>query len=671
MSASPFAVPNPSKRISSNEQNAATASAMSRGAVQALPGKSLRQVGEDPAEALSRIFKHQGFREPQGSIIKAVASGEDAFVLMPTGGGKSLCYQLPSLVRPGLGLVISPLVALMKDQVDALCRQGIRAATLNSNIPFPEQRRLEREVRRGSIDLLYVSPERLCTDRFIELAKETQIGLFAVDEAHCVVQWGNDFREEYARIGEVIAELRKGSEAPLIAVTASADPATQRGIVKRLALSDAPVYRSSFDRPNIKLTIEHRTEPKRQLLEFIQQRHPGESGIVYHFTRKQVAQTAAWLTNQGIEAIPYHAGMSAEERAANQERFLKEEGLVAVATIAFGMGVDKPDVRFVAHLDLPGSIESYYQEIGRAGRDGETAEAWMVYGEGDITKRLRMFEADPTMTDARKALQRSRMEAMLAFAESGECRRRVLLRHFGEEHEGDCGSCDRCRRPVHMIDGTKVAKAALETIAVTNERYGVAHLVDILRAKRTQKVLSRKHDGLPCFGKGAAMSEAGWRSIYRQLLAGGYVTFDADAWGILHLTPKGRTVLSGEHQVSLARSAAWVAPVAPTGRWKQRAEGLRDKLPSDRVALWEDLVALRRQIAETERKLAVSVFPDSFMAALVSAHPDNARTVLSLAGKRAENVAPYMELIMTVLKKHRKEHDQERAPAAPLRVPMF
>src|SRR6478735_5905585 len=500
-------------------------------------------------ELLRRVFGHPDFRGEQQAIIEHVASGGDALVLMPTGGGKSLCYQVPALLRTGTASVVSPLIALMQDQVEALKQLGVRAAYLNSSLDTAEAVAVERALLAGEYDLLYVAPERLLMPRFLSLLEQCELALFAIDEAHCVSQWGHDFRPEYRQLNLL---HERWPQVPRIALTATADAPTRAEIVERLQLEDARHFVSSFDRPNIRYRVVQKDNTRRQLLEFLAS-HRGEAGIVYCLSRRKVEETAQLLQQQGIAALPYHAGMDAGARAANQRRFLREDGVVMVATIAFGMGIDKPDVRFVAHLDLPKSVEGYYQETGRAGRDGEAAEAWLAYGLGDLVTLQKMIDSSEAGED-RRWVERRKLDALLAWCEATECRRRLLLAGFGESYPHDCGNCDNCLEPVQSWDATVAAQKALSCVYRSGQRFGAAHLTDILRGERNARVESFGHDQLSTFGVGAELDARQWKGVFRQLIALGLLAADG-AHGGLRLTPGSREVLKGEREVRLRREA--------------------------------------------------------------------------------------------------------------------
>ncbi|HYD55719.1 MAG TPA: DNA helicase RecQ, partial [Burkholderiales bacterium] len=510
---------------------------------------------------LNTVFGHPQFRGAQEAIVSHVAGGGDALVLMPTGGGKSLCYQLPALLREGTAVVVSPLIALMQDQVAALRQLGVRAAFLNSSLEARDAYAVEKDFDSGNLDLLYVAPERLVMPRMMELLGKARLALFAIDEAHCVSQWGHDFRPEYLQLS-VLHERFPG--VPRIALTATADPQTREEIVRRLQLEDARVFLSSFDRPNIRYAIADKHDARAQLLRFIEEEHAGEAGIVYCLSRKKVDETAAWLAQQGVRALPYHAGMTAQDRNASQARFQREDGIVIVATIAFGMGIDKPDVRFVAHLDLPKSIEGYYQETGRAGRDGLPADAWMAYGLGDVVQLRRMLEQSEGSEEFRR-ISFAKLDALLGLCETAGCRRVRLLSYFGEAGQ-PCGNCDTCLEPPETWDATDAARKALSCIYRTGQRFGAVHLIDVLLGRATERVQQWDHDKLAVFGVGADLDEATWRGVFRQLVALGYASPDHDAFGGLRLTVAARPVLKGEERVEMRRQVASPRKKKPRGK---------------------------------------------------------------------------------------------------------
>src|SRR5471032_2887718 len=517
-----------------------------------VPATSTRKVKSDSAPdihaVLNSVFGLPGFRGAQEEIVRHVTAGGNCLVLMPTGGGKSLCYQLPSLLRKGCGIVVSPLIALMRDQVAGLIEAGVNAAVLNSTLSFAEATEVERRLLAGDLDLLYVAPERLLTPRCLSLLGRARIALFAIDEAHCVSQWGHDFRPEYIGLS-VIAE--RFPDVPRIALTATADDLTRREIIDRLGLADAPSFVASFDRPNIRYEIVDKQNAPTQLKAFITERHSGDAGIVYCLSRAKVEDTAAALTRAGVEALPYHAGLDAATRAGNQDRFINEDGVVIVATVAFGMGIDKPDVRFVAHLDLPKSIEAYYQETGRAGRDGKPSSAWMAYGLVDIVLQRRMIE-ESSGSEAFKRVSIGKLEALVGLAETANCRRTRLLGYFGETPAAaKCGNCDNCLSPPLLRDGKVIAQKLLSCAYRTGQRFGAMHLIDVLVGRMTDRVKQFGHDKISVFGIGADLNEKQWRAALRQLVAMGHLKPDSEAFGALKLTETARGVLKGETEVML------------------------------------------------------------------------------------------------------------------------
>ena len=579
-------------------------------------------------ELLHQVFGYPAFRGPQAEIVDHLAGGGDALVLMPTGGGKSLCYQIPALLRPGVGIVVSPLIALMQDQVDALRQAGVRAAFLNSTLDFAAVVATEKALGTGQLDLLYVAPERLLTERFLNLldrlAADGQLALFAIDEAHCVSQWGHDFRPEYIQLS-ILHE--RYPAVPRIALTATADELTRREILARLGLGEARVFVSSFDRPNIRYTVVDRNNPRRQLLDFLAG-HAGAAGIVYCLSRKKVDETAAWLNAQDIPALPYHAGLDTAMRSAHQQRFLREDGLVMVATIAFGMGIDKPDVRFVAHLDLPKSLEAYYQETGRAGRDGEPAEAWMTYGLNDVVIHRQRIDESAAGAE-QKRIERGKLDALLAWCETAECRRTRLLAYFGETRQGHasrCGNCDTCLAPPEMWDGTVAAQKAMSAILRTGQRFGAGHLIDLLRGKTTGRIQQFGHDSLPTFGVGADLDEAGWRSVFRQLLAAGLLHADAQSFGALKLTDAARPVLKGESLLHLRRQRKQKSALA-----RRHKTAAATPTSSDET-LFEALRAWRAEQAKTQGVPAYVILHDKTLHELATRQPVSANELLDVPG---------------------------------------
>ena len=548
------------------------------------------------AEAiLQRTFGYRAFRFHQESAIRALLDGRDAFVLMPTGGGKSLCYQIPALVRPGTAIVVSPLIALMQDQVDALKSLGVNAAFLNSSQAWPEQIEIEKQLRAGVLDLLYVAPERLVQPRLLDLLTSTDVSLFAIDEAHCVSQWGHDFRPEYRQL-RILAE--RFPRVPRIALTATADEKTRAEIVRELALENATQLVASFDRPNIRYRIAETGSmgARERLWRFIAEEHAGDAGIVYCLSRKQVEETAEWLTGKGRTALAYHAGLPPDVRRSVQQRFLAEDGLIVVATIAFGMGIDKPDVRFVAHLSLPKSIEAYYQETGRAGRDGEPADAWMAYGLGDIITQ-RQWIAASEASEQHKAVQRGKLDSLIGLAETAQCRRQLLLAYFGEVQPEPCGNCDTCLEPPECIDGRVLAQKALSAVYRTDQRFGVGYVVDVLTGKSDERIVRNHHDKLSVFGIGRDVDAAQWRNVIRQLVAAGHLVADDEGHGTLALAESARALLRGEANF-MVRKASASARVRGEGRKRsaKRAAAVPG-LQESEVALYQALRGVRGDLA--------------------------------------------------------------------------
>jgi ATP-dependent DNA helicase RecQ len=595
-------------------------------------------------QRLRTVFGYDSFRGGQEEIVGHVHGGGDALVLMPTGGGKSLCYQLPALLRPGCGIVVSPLIALMQDQVDALLQAGVAAAFLNSSLDARESALVERRLLAGELDLLYVAPERLLTDRFLgqldHLHDQGHIALFAIDEAHCVSQWGHDFRPEYIQLS--ILHERYPS-VPRIALTATADAQTREEIVRRLGLDAACIFVASFDRPNIRYTVVERDNPRKQLLAFLAD-HRNEAGIVYCLSRKKVDETALWLQGQGIAALPYHAGLDADKRREHQQRFVREDSIVMVATIAFGMGIDKPDVRFVAHLDLPKSLEAYYQETGRAGRDGEPAEAWMTYGLNDVViHRQRIDES--TAPEEQKRIERQKLDAMLAYCEAASCRRTVLLNYFGEAKDA-CGNCDTCQTPPELWDGTVAAQKFMSACLRTGQRFGAAHLIDILRGKATDKVAQFGHDKLPTFGVGADLDEATWRSVARQLLAGSLLYADAQSYGALKLTENAKPVLKSETTLMLRRQA-----LTKKKATKSKAIFPAD-LPAADAGLFDALRQWRGQTAREQGVPAYVILHDRTLNELAARRPQTMDELMNVSGIGEAKAARYGAALLGLLAGH-------------------
>jgi ATP-dependent DNA helicase RecQ len=579
---------------------------------------------------LETVFGYSSFRGQQAEIVHHVVGGGDALVLMPTGGGKSLCYQIPALVRDGVGVVVSPLIALMQDQVDALAEVGVRAAFLNSTQTFDEAMQIERRVRSGDLDVLYVAPERLMTPRCLDLLEAAHISLFAIDEAHCVSQWGHDFRPEYIKLS-VLHE--RFPQVPRIALTATADQQTREEIIHRLQLEDARQFVSSFDRPNIRYQIVEKANGRKQLLDFIESEHREDAGVVYCLSRKKVEETAEFLQQHGINALAYHAGMDYARRTANQARFLREEKIVMVATIAFGMGIDKPDVRFVAHLDLPKSIEGYYQETGRAGRDGQPANAWMAYGLQDVVQQRRMI-AESDADDTFKRVLGVKLDAMLGLCETLHCRRMRLLEYFGQEGK-PCGNCDICLTPPVSFDGTVMAQKLLSTVYRVEQRFAPGHVLEVLRGIDSEKIKQWRHDQLSVFGIGSEQGEAEWRAVLRQVIALGLLTVDHENYSALKLTEEARPVLRGEQKIQLRQ---YQKPVKPK-RISTKSNYVETDLSTAEQAIFDKLRWWRVETARKHNVPAYVIFHDATMREIAKARPasfDDLRGVTGVGEKKLD-----------------------------------
>ena len=599
-----------------------------------------------PLEILRATFGHKEFRGEQAEIIGHVVGGGDAIVLMPTGGGKSMCYQIPALCRPGVAVIVSPLIALMSDQVEALRQAGVRAAALNSGLSDEERWAVWADLKAGRLDLIYVAPERLLLPSFLELLDGLKISLFAIDEAHCVSQWGHDFRPEYMKLDQLPARF---PGVPRLALTATADPQTREDIRRRLKLEDALLFLESFDRPNIRYAIALKQDPRRQLLAFIRAGHLGQSGIVYCLSRAKTEETAEWLRSQKIEALPYHAGLDSAVRRRHQTAFLTQEGLVLVATIAFGMGIDKPDVRFVAHLDLPGSIEAYYQETGRAGRDGLPAETLLLYGMQDVVLRRRFMDENDSPPEV-KRVERSKLEALLGLCETVGCRRQALLSHFGEAMAEPCGNCDGCLAPAESWDGTVAAQKALSAVLRTGERFGVGHLVDILRGTETEKIARFGHDRLPTFGVGRDLDLKAWSSVFRQLVALGVLEVAHDSYGALKLTETAKPILRGERRLEFRRDQ----PAGPKRRRERGAEAGpgRAALEGDEAAgaLFEALRAARARLARAQGVPPYVIFHDTTLIALASRRPQSLMALEEIPGMGERKIERYGRAMLAIIR---------------------
>ncbi|PZP62509.1 MULTISPECIES: DNA helicase RecQ [Pseudoxanthomonas] len=594
---------------------------------------------ERALEILHRVFGHPGFRGEQAAIVEHLASGHDALVLMPTGGGKSLCYQVPALLREGTAIVVSPLIALMQDQVEALRQLGVRAEFLNSSLEAQAAQQVERDLLAGELDLLYVAPERLLTPRFLSLLDRARVSLFAIDEAHCVSQWGHDFRPEYRQL-TVLHE--RWPQVPRIALTATADPPTQAEIAERLQLEDARRFVSSFDRPNIRYTVVQKDNGRRQLLDFLED-HKGQAGIVYCMSRKKVEQTAEFLREKGFDALPYHAGLEARLRAENQRRFLREDGIVMCATIAFGMGIDKPDVRFVAHTDLPKSLEGYYQETGRAGRDGEPAQAWLAYGLGDVVLLKQMIEQGEA-AEERKRLERRKLDQLLGYCESMQCRRQVLLAGFGETYPQPCGNCDNCLTPAATWDATEAARKALSCVYRTGQRFGAAHLIDVLRGADTERIRQLGHDQLTTYGIGSDLDAATWRGVFRQLVAASVLEVDAEGHGSLRLTASAKPVLQGQQTLLLRKDSP---------KLRQRSGGTSPaaaEVPETDQPLFQALRRLRAQLAKEQNVPAYVIFHDATLRNIAQQRPTDLRALARVGGVGGSKLDRYGPALIDVVR---------------------
>jgi ATP-dependent DNA helicase RecQ len=615
-----------------------------------------RPADSEALATLHRVFGYEAFRGEQEAIIEHVIAGGDAVVLMPTGGGKSLCYQIPALVRPGTGVVVSPLIALMQDQVDALRALGVRAGFVNSTQDFDERRVVEAEFLAGELDVLYLAPERLRLDTTSVLLGRGQISVFAIDEAHCVSQWGHDFRPDYLALS-LLGE--RWPDVPRIALTATATRATHREITERLVMPRARHFEASFDRPNIQYRIVPKADPKKQLLSFLREEHPGDAGIVYCLSRNSVEKTAEFLTRNGIEAVPYHAGLDAGTRAAHQARFLREEGLVVVATIAFGMGIDKPDVRFVAHLDLPKSVEGYYQETGRAGRDGLPSTAWMAYGLQDVVQQRKLIQSGEGDESFRRRAA-AHLDSMLALCETAQCRRGQLLAYFGQEPTpGGCGNCDTCLNPPDTWDGTIAAQKLLSTVVrlqrERGQRFGAVQIIDILLGRRTGKVIQFDHDQLSVFGIGEELSEGEWRGVVRQLLAQGLLAVEGE-YGTLVLTEASGTVLRREREVPLRKepkkavaSRAAPAGLSGSGRSERKPKAEVAELPEELVPVFEALRAWRAGRAREQGVPAYVIFHDATLREIATVRPASVEQLAGISGVGEKKLGTYGEGVLEVL----------------------
>ncbi len=602
-----------------------------------------------PEEILHARFGYPAFRDHQEAVIRHLIGGNDAFVLMPTGSGKSLCYQIPAMIRSGVGVVVSPLIALMQDQTDALRENGIQAEFINSSLSAGQVREAEERVLSGATDLLYVAPERLTTPAFLAFLGRVPVALFAIDEAHCISQWGHDFRPEYLKLSLLAGQF---PGVPRIALTATADAVTRKEIVAKLRLQHARSFVSSFDRPNIRYRAEPRQIAIRQLAAFLKADHDNHAGIVYCLSRREADATARKLCDMEYRALPYHAGMDPTARLSNQRRFLREDGIIIVATVAFGMGIDKPDVRFVAHMGMPQSLEAYYQETGRAGRDGEPADAWMLYGLADVVAMRRMIEESAGNEDF-KRIRHKKGEAMLGFAESAGCRRQALLSYFGEILKHPCGNCDVCRGGVDTWDGTLAARKALSCVYRTGQRFGAEHLANVLIGQATEKIRRLGHDRVSTFGIGTELSRNEWKSVFRQLLAAGYLATDLEGKGGFHLARKSRPVLIGKESVRFRKDPAPVRTVSrkTAAASKQKAAPAAFEDPDD-IRLWESLRSLRREIAHAAAVPPYVVFHDTTLRAMVSVRPRSPEDLGALFGVGQTKLERYGEPFLAAIRAH-------------------
>lgn len=592
---------------------------------------------------LNTVFGYAEFRKPQDEVINTVINGNNALVLMPTGGGKSLCYQVPALIRSGCAIVISPLIALMQDQVNALTLLGVNASFLNSSLDHQQANNVEQALMQGQLDLLYIAPERLTQPRMLSLLQQCNIALFAIDEAHCVSQWGHDFRADYLQLSLLPQQFPL---VPRIALTATADPRTHKEISEKLQLDDAKHFVAGFDRPNIQYRIGQKANARQQLLNFIRHEHAHDAGIIYCLSRKKTEETANWLCQQGLQALPYHAGLPNEVKELHQNRFLREDGLIIVATIAFGMGIDKPDVRFVAHLDLPKSIESYYQETGRAGRDGQAANAWMVYGLQDVIKLKQMLDKSQA-PEQQKRIERQRLDAMLGLCEITTCRRQTLLHYFAEHLAKPCGNCDTCITPVEKWDGTDAARKALSCVYRSGQRFGVNHLIDILLGKNSAKITQFQHQQLTTFGIGTELDTNQWHSVFRQLVSRGHIYADMDSFGAFKLTDKCRPLLRGEESIELRKDNTQLSK--KQNARKSSKSKVKANVPEHGEPLWQALRALRKKLADEHGIPPFTVFHDSALIDMITTKPGNREQLLAISGVGVSKLDKYGDQFLAVL----------------------
>lgn len=599
-------------------------------------------MSQTAVDLLQSLYGYDRFRGHQAEIIEHVRAGNSALVLMPTGGGKSLCYQIPALLRDGVGIIISPLIALMQDQVDAMQQLGVRAAFLNSSLDHSEQNRIEQQLLAGELDLLYIAPERLVQSYTLDLISRCTLALFAIDEAHCVSQWGHDFRSDYLSLSLL---QERFPDVPRVALTATADVRTRSEIIERLSLVGASSFISGFDRPNIRYGIANKISAKKQLLDFLRQRK-NEAGIVYCLSRKKVEDTAAWLTEQGFTALPYHAGLPGQLRQTHQKRFLREDGVIIVATIAFGMGIDKPDVRFVAHLDLPKSIEAYYQETGRAGRDGQPADAWMIYGLQDVVRLQQMVQGSEGSEQFKRA-ERHKLDAMLGLCEVTSCRRKVLLNYFADNAPEHCGNCDNCQIPPQTWDATEAAQKLLSTVYRSGQRFGAMHVMDILQGKETEKVLQHQHHQLSTFGIGKKIHDAQWRSLIRQLVVRGLLKVDIEGYSALQLTDLCRPVLKGEQSLFLRIEEIKAPSIKKAGSKSAR----KAQIPPEDQELWDELRECRKMLADEHNVPPYVIFHDATLKEMLDTLPTSDAELLTITGVGESKLEKYGADFLSVLRR--------------------
>ncbi len=603
----------------------------------------IKKTKQKSVDILQTVFGYKSFRGQQAEIIEHVLNNKDALILMPTGGGKSLCYQVPALCMDGIAVVVSPLIALMQDQVAALRQLGIKASVLNSTLSPDEAEYTEELMQTGELDIVYVSPERLNTERFLELLTRCKPVLFAIDEAHCVSQWGHDFRPEYtefAKLKDIFPDI------PRIALTATADELTRQDIIKHLRLESGRVFSSSFDRPNIRYRVMPKDNEKKQLLNFIEAEHKGDSGIVYCISRNKVEQITEWLKNQGYDVLPYHAGLGTEVRKHNQDYFIKNDGVIMVATIAFGMGIDKPDVRFVAHMDLPKSVEAYYQETGRAGRDGLPSDAWMVYGAEDIVK-LRGFIYKSEADETHKRIEHQKLDSLIGYAETMNCRRQVLLDYFGEKSGSKCNNCDTCLEPVTGFDGTIAIQKALSCIYRTGQRFGATHIINVLTGKEDEKIKRFNHNKLSTFGIGREYSKFQWKSIFRQIIASGLVNVDLEAFGALKLTSSSNKVLRGQEKIFLRKDTIKEKPSKSKKAEPRKRTSFTDPKSN---ALFQKLRELRLSLAKEQNVPPYVIFHDSTLIDMIIAMPKDLSEMGQISGVGRSKLERYGKLFLEVIK---------------------